>query len=94
MRFRAFYLALTLASWTGAFVSAETPRLRKLTYDPQKKEWIEQTPPLPGTSEGDLFEIRRLNSNEQHRAALKAIKEFEARHGESDALYPERGIHL
>ena len=89
MNIRTICLMAVLASLTGLRASAETPRLRKLTYDSQKKEWVEQTPPLPGTPEGDLFEIRRLNSNGQYRAVLKAAREFETRHGESDALYPE-----
>lgn len=89
MKYRAIYLVLVLSSLTGFRASAEKPRLRKLTYDSQEKEWVEQTPPLPGTPDGDLFEIRRLNSNEQYGAALKSAKVFEARHGESDALYPE-----
>ena len=70
-------------------LSAQTPRLRNLVYDPQKKVWVEQTPPLPGTPEGDLFIIRRLNAEERYRAALRAIADFEKCHGKSDPLYPE-----
>jgi tetratricopeptide (TPR) repeat protein len=70
-------------------VSGQTPRLRNLTYDPQKKIWIEETLPLAGTPEGDLFCIRRFNAEERYRAALSAIKDFERCHGASDPLYPE-----
>lgn len=66
-----------------------TPRLRNLTYDSQKKEWVELSPPIPGTPEGDLFIIRRLNAEERYRAALSAIKAFEKCHGKSGALFPE-----
>jgi len=76
------------AAFTGS-TQADTPRLRNLAYDSQKKEWVEQTPPLPGTPEGDLFVIRRLNSDERYHAALSAIKDFEKSHGKADALYPE-----
>ncbi len=68
---------------------AETPRLRNLTFEPQKKEWVERTAPLPGTPEGDLFVIRRLNAEQRFRAALRAVADFEKKHGTSDSLYPE-----
>lgn len=80
---------LILSAAVSSNLSAETPRLRSLTYDPQKKHWIEQTPPLAGTPEGDLFVIRRLNADERYHAAHSAIKDFEKCHGKSDALYPE-----
>jgi outer membrane protein assembly factor BamD (BamD/ComL family) len=78
-----------MASAPSLWADTPTPRLRNLTYDSQKKEWIEKTPPLPGTPEGDLFIIRRLNSEERYRAASQAITDFEKSHGKSDALYAE-----
>lgn len=68
---------------------ADTARLRTLKFDSQKKDWVEQAQPLPGTPEGDLLAIRRLNSNEQFSAALRGVKGFVSRHGTSDGLYPE-----
>lgn len=44
---------------------------------------------MAGTSEGDLFVIRRLNAEKRYHSALSAIKEFEKRHGKSDDHYPE-----
>ena len=73
----------------ATFARADTARIRTLTYDPANKEWTEKTPPLPGTPEGDLFIMRRLNSQQRYRAASKATDEFEKTHGESDSLYPE-----
>ena len=82
------FAVITLIALSSG-VWGQTPRLRNLTYDPQKKIWIEETPPLPGTPEGDLFCIRRLNAEERYRAALSAIKDFERCHGTTDPLYPE-----
>lgn len=80
--------ALILAAWTsGTF--ADAPRLRNLTFDAQKKEWVEDAPPIAGTPEGDLFLIRRLNFEERYRTALRAVADFEKAHGKSNALYPE-----
>lgn len=84
-----FVPVATISVVLASSALAQTPRLRNLTYDPQKKVWVEQTPPLPGSPEGDLFIIRRLNADERYRAALSAIKDFEKCHGISDPLYPE-----
>lgn len=68
---------------------ADTPRMRSLRYDPGTQTWVEQTPPLPDTPQGDLFIIRRLNAEEKFRAALRAADDFEKAHGQADPLYPE-----
>lgn len=80
--------ALILAMWTAG-AQADSPRLRNLTFDPQKKEWIEDAPPIQGTPEGDLFLIRRLNFEERYRTALRATSDFEDKFGKTHALYPE-----
>lgn len=79
---------MILVAWVNGAL-ADTPRLRNLTFDAQKKEWIEDAPPVPGTPEGDLFAIRRLNYEERYRTALRATKDYEKKHGADDALFPE-----
>ncbi|MGB2986222.1 MAG: outer membrane protein assembly factor BamD [Phycisphaerae bacterium] len=81
-------LAVLLSMPHGA-VNAQQPRTRTLTYDADRKEWVEQPPPSPGTPEGDLHAIRVLIKDADYRKALTAIKKFVKRHGESDSLYPE-----
>ncbi len=68
---------------------AQQPRLRTLTYDPQKKGWVEQAPPPLGTSEGDLYVIRTQIKDGKHRKALASIKAFVKKYGEHDPAYPE-----
>jgi len=83
-----------LAFLLGAVVftvplDAQSPRLRTLTYDPQKKDWIEEAPPPEGTAEGDLFAIRTTIKEGHHRRALSAVGRFIKKYGDHDATYPE-----
>lgn len=70
-------------------VGAQQPRLRTLTYEPQRKEWIEQPPPPAGTAEGDLYAIKVQIYEERFRKALAAINRFVNKYGKADAAYPE-----
>ncbi len=70
-------------------VQAQTPRSRTLTYDEQRKEWVELPPPPAGTAAGDLYEIRRLIAHRDHRGAISRVQRFIKKYGQSDSLYPE-----
>ena len=69
--------------------SAQQPRIRTLTYDADRGEWVERAAPRPGTLEGDLHAIRVLIKDGRHRKALSAIRKHEKKYGESHPLYPE-----
>jgi len=75
--------------WFAPYASAQTPRVRTLTYDSQRKEWVEEPPPAAGTAAGDLYEIRRLVAGKEYRKALSEVKRFIKQYGKSDGLYPE-----
>jgi outer membrane protein assembly factor BamD (BamD/ComL family) len=66
----------------------DEPRTRTLTYDPEKKEWVELPPPPPGTPEGDLHLIRVQIEDEKYRRAQSLTKKFVKAYGESHPLYP------
>lgn len=68
---------------------AQKPRTRTLTYDPQRKEWVEQLPPPMGTAAGDLYAIRVRIQRGEYKAALFAIKRFIKDYGLTDSLYPD-----
>jgi len=74
---------------TPARVNAQEPRVRTLTYDSQKKDWVEQAPPLAGTAEGDLYAIRVLNKDREYRKALSSVKTHAKKYGDQDATHPE-----
>lgn len=64
-------------------------RTRTLTYDPDRKEWVELPPPAAaGTPEGDLHRIRVQIKDGRHGKALSAIKSFVSTHGQEDRHYP------
>lgn len=69
--------------------AAQQARIRTLTYEPQKKAWIEQPPPPAGTAEGDLFAIKTHIHDGQYRGALSAIKRLINKYGKADPTYPE-----
>lgn len=78
--------------FVGGFpVSAEEPtqRLRTLTYDSQKKDWVEEAPPPAGTSEGDLYAIRTELKEGRHRTALSAVTRHIKKYGKEDSTYPQ-----
>lgn len=68
---------------------AEPPRARSLTFDPAKRDWVEQPPPPKSTPEGALYEIRRLNRDREYRKAIAAAKRFEKSYGREQELFPE-----
>jgi len=82
----ALIIAAVIVPWPA---SAQQPRLRTLTYDAQKKEWVEQAPPPAGTAEGDLYAIRTEIQEKRYRKALSDIKQFVEKYGEQDASYPQ-----
>ncbi|MEK7710455.1 MAG: outer membrane protein assembly factor BamD [Planctomycetota bacterium] len=82
--------AALLGTVVGSYrAGAQTPRARTLTYDSQRKEWVELPPPPTGTAAGDLYEIRRLNAEEKYRNALSGVQRFIKQYSKSDSLYPE-----
>lgn len=81
---------LTIVGVSGwmAFVSPP-PRARTLEYNPAQKSWVEQTPPTPGTPQGDLYAARTLVRHGKYRKALSSLKSFVKKYGEAHALYGE-----
>ncbi|UCC30127.1 MAG: outer membrane protein assembly factor BamD [Phycisphaerales bacterium] len=83
----ALLAALTMMALQAAY--AQQPRARTLTYDADRKEWVEHPPPAPGTAEGDLHAIRAQIKQGEYRPAFSAITEFTESYGESNPLWPE-----
>jgi outer membrane protein assembly factor BamD (BamD/ComL family) len=79
-------VSLVLTAATAA--TAQQARTRKLTYDAQRKDWVELPPPPAGTPEGDLRCIRVQIKEGKHRRALSAIKRFVKTYGRADPQYP------
>ena len=73
----------------GGWTAQAQDRLRNLVYDPASKDWIEQAPPLPGTPEGQLYEIRVLIKDGSPRRAFSRLDDFVAQHGVDHPLYAE-----
>ncbi len=80
-------LAAAVPSVCGA--NDGEPRTRTLTYDAEKREWVEIPPPPPGTAAGDLHLIRAQIQSKEYRRALSAIKKHIKTYGEDDPVYPE-----
>lgn len=90
--------ASSVAAWVTATVvvslfvnvqaRAQEPRIRTLTFDTERKEWVEKPPPSPGTSEGDLHAINVLIKEGEYRKALSAKKRFVKKYGAGDPQYP------
>jgi len=80
---------VALVAGTAHGSTVDEPRTRTLTYDAEKKTWVEIPPPPPGTSAGDLHAVRVLMNEEHYRKALSALKKWEKTYGESDPDYPE-----
>ena len=72
----------------GADEPQPLDRRETLEYDPQKGEWIEEAPAVPGTPEGDLRLARAAFSREEHRRALKMARRWIKEYGEAHDLYP------
>lgn len=82
-------------AWLGVYLlcctcalAADKPRARTLTHDATGKGWVEQPPPPPGTSEGDLHAIRAWIREGKFRKVLSAVRRFVKKHGTGDAHYP------
>lgn len=69
--------------------SAQTPRNRTLTYDVDKKEWVEEAPPTPGTPEAELHAVRLLLTSKKYRKAFTETKRLIRELGEDHPLYPD-----
>lgn len=82
-------LAVTLAGLGPVAHGAPEQRKRTLTFEPEKRRWVEVAPPQRGTSEGDLHRIRELNRLGHYRRALSASKAFIKKYGSGDPQYPE-----
>jgi outer membrane protein assembly factor BamD (BamD/ComL family) len=95
-RFSAPHLCAVLVVFAAltsvSRVQADEPRARRLTYDPDRREWKEIPPPMPGTAEGDLYAIQMDIEGEKFGRALKGLKGFEKAYGTEHALYPEAMI--
>ncbi len=83
----ALLAVFTMATLQTAY--AQQPRARTLTYDADRKEWVELPPPAPGTAEGDLHAIRVQIKQGKYQPAFSAITKFIDRYGESHPLCPE-----
>ena len=70
-------------------LDAQEPRIRTLTYDPNRKEWVELPPPPPGTPGGDLRAIEIQIHEGHYRKALSNVADFVKQYGKGDPLYPE-----
>ena len=68
---------------------AEPERARTLTFDKERKVFVEVPPPPAGTAEGDLHALRLLLDDEQYGAAFRATRTFVKQYGETHALYPD-----
>lgn len=60
-----------------------------MTYDSQKKDWVEEAPPPAGTAEGDLFAIRTTLKQGDHGKALSAVLRHVKKYGKDDGTYPQ-----
>ncbi len=58
-------------------------------FDAARGEWSETAPPLAGTAEGEVHEIRTLVRAGKYRQALAMVNRFAKRHGDSHPLYAE-----
>lgn len=72
--------------------TAQPARTRSLAYDPDRRDWVEQPPPTPGTAEADLHEIKITLKGGEYRRARSAVKRFIKRYGRDHPLYPEAQI--
>lgn len=69
--------------------SAQVKRSRTLTYDVDRKDWVEEAPPAPGTVEADLQDIRRLLARKDYRKADSKTKKLIKTLGEDHPRYPD-----
>lgn len=85
---RHWIVVCAIATFAGLrAVHADEPRARTLEYTPTSQAWVEVLPPAPGTSEGDLHEIRMWIKDENYRSARRAIDKFVERYGEHSEFY-------
>ncbi|MGB0717260.1 MAG: outer membrane protein assembly factor BamD [Phycisphaerae bacterium] len=83
-----FCVPVMVAS-NGAWADDTPSRTHQLRFDAKKNTWIEVVPPPPGTPAGDLHVAKKLNSEGEHRQALRATDVFIAEYGENDLMYPD-----
>jgi outer membrane protein assembly factor BamD (BamD/ComL family) len=60
-----------------------------LNFDTRQNQWVEETPPLPGTPEAELRQIRISNAQESYGKALRQAESFVKKHSRGHPLYPE-----
>jgi outer membrane protein assembly factor BamD (BamD/ComL family) len=84
-----FLLILGVSAVRTATADAQPARTRTLTFDPLRKEWVEEPPPPPGTPEGDLHLIRTRLKERDYRNALAAVNAFVAKYGTSHPAHPD-----
>lgn len=93
LRSRIGFVLLVSLLLTGLRpAAAQQPRTRTLSYDPDRKTWVEEPPPAPGTAAGDLHAVRLRVKEGKYRAAESAVKKFVKQYGQSDPLYGEAMI--
>jgi outer membrane protein assembly factor BamD (BamD/ComL family) len=73
---------------------AQPPRARTLTFDPDKRQWVEEAPPAPGTPEGELYQMRTLIARQRYKNALDVAKSFAKTYGRDNPYYPDMLIAL
>jgi len=81
-------LLIVAAAMPTSTTVAQQSRLRTLTYEKDKRSWTEVAPPMPGTSEGDLYLIRESIRDKAFGRANAQVKSFIKTHGTDDPVYP------
>ncbi len=81
-------LLITAAALPAPTTEAQQSRSHTLTYEKDKREWIEVAPPQPGTSKGDLYLIRESIRDQAFGRASSQVKAFIKAYGSDDPNYP------
>ncbi len=76
-----------LSGWTAAL--GDQPRARTLEYNPAGKTWAEESPPMAGTPDGDLYLANSHVRRGEYRKAIAGAASFLKKYGDAHALYPE-----
>lgn len=72
----------------GMAARGQQPRARTLQYNPTEQTWLEESPPTPGTAEGDLYRAKSLVRSGKYRKAISKVGAFLKKYGDAHELYP------
>lgn len=85
---------LAMVCVTGSTAAlGQQPRARTLHYNPDHLDhptgqtWIEESPPTPGTPEGDLYLIKSQVRKGKYRKAISGVAAFLKKYGDKHELY-------